>query len=134
MFMDEEVREVRRTTVNETPNTHEEIESYQTGVHRPLATQVLYYIGGVLLSLLAIRFVLSLLGANRGNGFADFIYGITYPFVAPFFGLFGYDVSYGVARFEFETLVAMAIYALLIYAIAKLINMVHRNSDHAATV
>jgi uncharacterized protein YggT (Ycf19 family) len=130
--MDKEVHEVRRTTVNDTPNMHEEVDSYQSGVRRPLASQILSYLGGVLLSLLAIRFVLSLLGANRGNAFADFIYDITYPFVAPFFGLFGYSVRYGVARFEFETLVAIAIYALLIYAIAKLIDMIERNRRHAA--
>lgn len=85
--------------------------------------RIVYYITGVLLTLLAFRFVLSLLGANRGNAFADFIYSLSYPFVAPFFGLFGYNVQYGVARFEIETLVAMAVYGLVGYGIAKLVNI-----------
>lgn len=97
--------------------------------HEPAANtaaRVIWYITGILLALLAFRFVLSLLGANRGNPFADFIYSVTYPFVAPFFGLFGYSVRYGVARFEIETLVAMAVYALVAYAIVKLIDIGRR--------
>ena len=85
------------------------------------AQRIIELITGVLLTLLAFRFVFSLLGANRGNGFAAFIYGITYPFVAPFYGLFGYQMQYGVSRFEFEALVAMAVWALVGYAVAKLI-------------
>lgn len=85
--------------------------------------QIIYFITGVLLALMAGRFILSLLGANQGNGFADFIYGVTYPFVAPFFGLFGYEVEYGVARLEIETLVAMLVYALVAYGIVKLIRI-----------
>lgn len=94
--------------------------------HVPVSSttaRVIWYIAGVLLTLLAFRFALSLLGANRGNPFADFIYSTTYPFVAPFFGLFGYSVRYGVSRFEIETLVAMAVYALLAYGIVKLIDI-----------
>jgi hypothetical protein len=88
-----------------------------------LAARVVNLITGILLTLLGIRFVLSLLGANQGNGFADFVYSITFPFVAPFFGLFGYTMKYGVSRFELETLVAMAVYALIGYGIAKVVTL-----------
>ena len=88
-----------------------------------VATRVINLIVGILLSLLAIRFVLSLLGANQDNGFASFIYALTYPFVAPFFGLFGYTMKYGVARFELETLVAMVIYALVGYGVTKAVTI-----------
>lgn len=94
-----------------------------------VAARVVYYISGLLLTLLAFRFVLSLLGANRGNAFADLIYSVTYPFVAPFFGLFGYSVKYGVARFEIETLVAMAVYALLAYGIVKLMDIPRHSTN-----
>ncbi len=90
------------------------------------AERVIYYLVGLLMALLAFRFVLSLLGANRENAFANIIYSITYPFAAPFFGLFGYKVQYGVSRFEIETLVAMAVYALIGYAIAKLIRIARK--------
>ena len=38
---------------------------------------------GILEGLLGIRFVLGLLGANPTAGFAQFIYRITGPFMAP---------------------------------------------------
>ena len=85
-----------------------------------LAQRVIRYITGAVMALLALRFVLALLGANQGNGFADFVYTLSYPFVAPFFGLFGYQMQYGVARLEIETLVAMAVYALVGFGLAKL--------------
>lgn len=88
-----------------------------------IAERVVYLLGGLLLVLLAIRFLLSLLGANRDNTFADFIYGVTYPFVAPFFGLFGYEVEYGVSRFEIETVVAILVYAALIAFLSRLVTI-----------
>jgi YggT family protein len=90
---------------------------------RPYATAVrlIDWLTSALLALLAIRFALSALGANQGNAFASFIYNLSYPFVAPFFGLFGYTMQYGVARFELETLVAIAVYALVGYGLARLV-------------
>ena len=82
--------------------------------------RVIYILGGILITLLGIRVLLSLLGANRENAFADFIYGVTYPFVQPFFGLFGYEVEYGVSRLEIETIVAILVYLALIILLAKL--------------
>jgi len=76
---------------------------------------------GVLLSLLAIRFVFMLLGANQANGLAAFDYAFTGPFVAPFAGLFNYDhFAYGVSHFEGFALVAMGFYALLAAGLRRL--------------
>ncbi|MGI9027527.1 MAG: YggT family protein [Candidatus Saccharimonadales bacterium] len=86
-----------------------------------VAERLIYIIGGTLLVLLAVRVLLSLLGANRANGFADFIYTVTYPFAAPFFGLFGYQVQYGVSRLEVETIVAILVYAGIMALIARLV-------------
>lgn len=88
-----------------------------------LAARIIWFIAGVLLVLLAFRFVLALLGANPNNGFADFIYTTSHPFVAPFFSLFGYKLQYGVSRFEIYTLVAMAVYALIAYGLVKLVTI-----------
>ena len=88
-----------------------------------VAERIIWYIAGVLLVLLAFRFVLALLGANPANGFADFIYDTSHPFVAPFFSLFGYNLQYGVSRFETFTLVAMAVYAIIAYGLAKLVTL-----------
>jgi hypothetical protein len=123
----EEIREVQETTTqdgNSVQKTQRVTDTRGDAEHtRTVAERIVWYIAGVLLTFMAFRFILSLLGANRSNAFADFIYSVTYPFVAPFFGLFGYKVEYGVARFEIETLVAMAVYALIAWGIVKLINI-----------
>jgi YggT family protein len=88
--------------------------------------RVIYLLGGILIGLLAIRFLLSLLGANRGNGFADFIYSVTHPFVSPFFGLFNYTEQFGRSRFEFETLIAILVYALVVAVLVRLVTIGRR--------
>ena len=88
-----------------------------------LAARIIWFIGGVLAVLLAFRFVFILLGANSSNGFADFIYTVSHPFAAPFFGLFGYEQVYGEAKFEVSTLVAIFVYLLAAYGIAKLLTI-----------
>jgi len=122
--------------VEQTQETQEAVTSTPQGVvrNRSVATEskvggvsmvarIINYVLGILESLLAIRLVLSLLGANQGNPFADFIYNVTYPFVAPFFGLFGYTMKYGVSRFELETVVAMLVYALVAFGLVKLVTI-----------
>jgi len=85
--------------------------------------QGVYYVEGLVIAVLALRFVLRLLGASSGSSFVNFIYTITYPFVYPFFGMFRTQLSYGAARLEFETLVAIAAYAILTYLIVGLIRL-----------
>lgn len=86
-------------------------------------SNVVWFVAGVLLVLLAFRVVLLLLAANQANAFANFIYMISYPFAVPFFGLFGYSLHYGVSQFELSTLVAMIVYALVAFGITRLINI-----------
>jgi YggT family protein len=85
-----------------------------------VAARIIYLVGGILIAILAIRFLLAALGANPANGFANFIYTISHPFAAPFFSLFSYDQTLGRSRFEIGTLVAMAIYALVTAILARL--------------
>ena len=97
------------------------------GVSR--AQQVVYLLAGILNGLLVIRLVLALFGANPANAFANFIYTITNPFVAPFRGLFGYQLAVGQARFEIETLVAIIVYSLIAFAIGRLIGLGRRHAE-----
>lgn len=82
--------------------------------------RLIYFIFGLIEGLIAIRAVLRLLGANPNSGFASFIYGITAPFVAPFKGLFS-EPAFGRAELEFSSLVAIIVYALLAYALVRLL-------------
>ena len=80
---------------------------------------VLYVIFGFLLILLGFRFLFLLLGANQASGFVSFIYDITEPFVAPFYGIFP-EVTYNQSYFDPATLVAMAVYSVIAWFIVRL--------------
>lgn len=122
--MVDQIREVEETTNGGTPVQTTKRVTTRSG--DSTAERVIYYLVGLLATVLAIRFVLSLLGANRANGFADFIYSISHPLVAPFFGLFNYQVKYGVSHFEIETLVAIAVYALVGYGLAQIVRIARK--------
>lgn len=87
------------------------------------AARAIWFIAGVIIALLAIRFIFILLGANPSNGFVNFIYGVSHPFAAPFFGIFSYSQHYGIARFEGSTLIAIAVYALIAWGLARLVTI-----------
>lgn len=80
--------------------------------------QAVYLLFGIIEGLIAIRFVLRALGANPANAFAAFIYGVTAPLIAPFVGLFG-TPQYQGSVLELHSVVAILIYALLAWVIAK---------------
>jgi hypothetical protein len=85
-------------------------------------TQVVWYILGIIEALLAFRFILKLLAANPYAGFSSFIYGITYPFAAPFLNVFRASRVEG-SIFEWTTLLAMLVFWLVAQAIIKLLVM-----------
>lgn len=82
--------------------------------------RVIYFIFGVIIAFLILRFVLLLLAANQGNGFVDFVYSIGAMFASPFFGIFGYTPTYGSSVFEVSTLVAIFVYLLIAWALSSL--------------
>lgn len=103
----------RQGVVSERPDTSSSV----------VAARVVWYITGVVVSLLALRLLLQLLGANEGNAFVDLVYSLSGVFAAPFFGMFSYEPSYGVSYFEVSTVVAMLIYALIGYGLARLFTL-----------
>jgi hypothetical protein len=87
-----------------------------------IAQRVIWFFVGVITVLLALRFVLLLLGANRDAGFVDFVYTVSGMFVAPFVGIFG-EPTYGQSVLEISSLLAIVIYALIGWGLAKLITL-----------
>ncbi len=92
------------------------------GVER--AKQVIYFIFGIVEVLLAIRFVLLLLGANEASSFVRLIYGLSQPFVLPFQGIFGAP-SFDSSVIEWSSLVGIVVYLLLAYGLARLIELIY---------
>jgi YggT family protein len=122
----EHTRHVKRSDRADEVAGYQEAEVVEQAHRQTVAARIIWYVAGILLTLLAFRFVLALLGANPNNGFANFIYSASHPFVAPFFSLFGYNLQYGVSRFETFTLVAMAVYALIAYGLVRLVTINRR--------
>ncbi len=87
------------------------------------ATQLIWLLLGILEAALALRFVFKLIGVNAANTFASFLYGLTDFFVAPFASLTGAPAA-GNMVFEFSTLIAMAVYALVAWAIERLVYVI----------
>lgn len=85
------------------------------------AAQVVYVILGIIIALIIIRVILKALAANAGAGFTSFVYGVTDPLVAPFQGIFATQSSRG-SVFEFSSIVAIVVYALIAWAIVRLID------------
>lgn len=111
------------------------MDSTTSSTTKPLyrGTQIVWYILGVLEVLLGFRFILKLLGANQGAGFTDFIYTLSSPFVSPFLNVFGVTRVVG-SVFEWTTLLAMAVYALVAWGIINLFVMGRTVSTPEAAV
>ena len=89
---------------------------------RDWLSQIVLTLLGILEIGLGLRFGLKLIAANAATGFADFIYGITAPFVAPFAALVATPTSGGTVV-EVTTLIAMAVYALGVWIVLKVIGI-----------
>ncbi len=84
---------------------------------------IIYFLLGALEVILLLRFIFRLLGANAYNNFISFLYGLSHPFVVPFNGIFNDQTLGKGGVFEFSTLVAMVIYALLAWGLVALIRI-----------
>ncbi len=73
---------------------------------------------------LGLRFILKLFGANPNNDFVSWLYSMTSVLLDPFRGIFPTKVFENKYIFEFVTLFAMLIYAMLALLIIAVINAV----------
>lgn len=94
-------------------------ENVVTGTEK--TNQIIWFIVGVLNTLLALRVIFLLLSA-KNVGFTKFLYNITNPFVLPFQGVFPVNPATN-SYFDTAGLLAIAIYTLLAWGIIKLIQI-----------
>src|SRR3989344_9664475 len=97
------------------------MDSYNSPTTKSLfkGTQIVWYVLGLLETLMVFRFILKLLAANAGAGFTGFIYGTTNIFVVPFNNVFRLTRVDG-NIFEWTTLLSMLVYWLVATAIFRL--------------
>lgn len=114
-----------RETSTQVGDTAVERQTVSQKVQTPgvvVAQRIVWFIVGAISVLIALRFVLLLLGANREAGFTEFVYALSDVFVAPFVGIFG-QPTYGSSVFEISSLLAIAVYLLIGWGIAKLLTI-----------
>jgi hypothetical protein len=119
----------KSVTVEKTQVTSPEIED-ETNIWT--LNRFVYYIAGVIETLLVFRFTLKLLGANSVSPFVSFIYGLSGIFEAPFRGIFPNAVNPGlesVSVLEPSSIFAMLVYFVLALGITELIKVMTKTED-----
>jgi hypothetical protein len=109
---------VQPPVVTESPH-----EVYKTKKAIFRTYQIVWYILGVIEVLLAFRIILKLLGAYPYSGFANFVYAMSNPFALPFVGIMRAPIVGEVGIFEWSTLIAMAVYAVVAYGVVSLLQL-----------
>jgi hypothetical protein len=95
------------------------------------ATQFVWLLFGALEVLIALRIGLLLIGANPNSPIVALIYGFTYLFLFPFTGLIGSPTT-GNMVLEISSIFAMLIYALIAWAIERVVWLVFYRPRSAA--
>jgi uncharacterized protein YggT (Ycf19 family) len=85
--------------------------------------QLIYLVFGVIIGLLLIRVLLKILVANPTAGFTTFVYGVTSFFMAPFRNLLPV-VSNGQSQLEVSVVIAIFVYMLIAWVLARLIMII----------
>jgi uncharacterized protein YggT (Ycf19 family) len=95
-------------------------------------SSIIWFVAGLLMAAIGLRIVFRLLNANEASGFVRFIYGFTEPFVRPFQGIFVDPAAEG-AVLDSAAITAMVIYALITWAIVRLIWLTLDRPETGAT-
>ena len=120
-----------------TPSTAEYVAENEAETKREEARTIRYAIdklvdflrwfATVLEVMLAIRFVLKLIGADPTNLFAGFLYALTDIVLSPFSTIVRTPSLHTNQAFEWSTLIAMGIYWLLFWAIMRFLRIIVTN-------
>jgi uncharacterized protein YggT (Ycf19 family) len=115
--------------VNAPVNTYERPVAVAASPLAPIR-RVIWLLFGVLIALIAIRFVFLALGANEGNVIVDAVYAITEPFVAPFRGIFNFDEvrPIGESVIDVAALIAIVGWTLVAAVISAILRIPDRTA------
>ena len=92
--------------------------------------QIIYTILLVIETLISLRFIFHLFGANAGNAFVSWIYNVTEKLISPFIGIINANWSIGSFVIDVDALVALIIYMIAAFVVVELIKVFsHRISE-----
>jgi uncharacterized protein YggT (Ycf19 family) len=106
-------QELKQKSVHEAVSTERELGRGRTAAR---VSQVVDYLFYLIYGLIAIEFLLGLMGARSGNGFVQFIGAVTRPLLAPFERIVGTPSSGGF-QVRISYLFALIVYVLIHLAI-----------------
>ena len=95
----------------------------EPATHNYRAVQIIWFVTSLITTLIAIRFVLKLLGASTQSGFVTFIYSLTDALVAPFRAIFP-ATSGQSSTVDVASLVAIVVYALVGWGLVSLVKLI----------
>ena len=111
--------ELKQKSVHEAVEIERELGRGRTAAR---ISQVVDYLFYIIYGLIGLQFVLRLMGARPGNGFVQFVAGVSSPLLAPFERIVG-TPSTGAFQIQFSYLLALAVYILLHLAINGLLRL-----------
>jgi uncharacterized protein YggT (Ycf19 family) len=112
-------------------SAHEAVETeHELGRGRTAArvSQVVDYIFYLIYGLIALQFVLALIGARPGNGFVQFITDVTRPLLAPFERIEGVP-SAGAYQIQLSCLLALVLYIMIHLAIDGVLRLIAHRAE-----
>jgi len=116
-------QELKQKSVHEAVETERELGRGRTAAR---VSQVVDYIFYLIYGLIALEFLLGLMGARSGNGFVQFIGVLTRPLLAPFERIVETPAT-GAHQFRLSYLFALIVYILLHLAINGMFRLIaHR--------
>lgn len=124
MDQQQQTTEVENTTIDEgaTQVTQQTVTSKTSAHGRTVLIRTVWFVVEVIVVLLLIRVVLYLLGANQGSPFVDFLYAISAPFAAPFYGIFK-QPEYGKFVFDTASVVGAIVYGIIGWIVTQLFTL-----------
>lgn len=105
--------ELKQKSVREAVGTERELGRGRTAAR---ISQIVDYVFYIIYGLIALEFLLGLMGARAGNGFVKFIGALTRPLLAPFERIVGTPAS-GAFQVRISYLFALVVYVLIHLAI-----------------
>jgi uncharacterized protein YggT (Ycf19 family) len=89
--------------------------------------EVIYLVFGIVEGLLLVRLLLKVLGTNPEAPFSSFMYGLTNFLLGPFKGMLPAYAS-GKTIFEPSVLIAILVFALIAWVLAKIVEIAYSRS------
>jgi uncharacterized protein YggT (Ycf19 family) len=115
------------TTGGPTPGAEDTTEYVSKVSPGRRAIEIIYLVFGIVDGLLLVRLLLKVLGTNPDAPFSSFVYGLTDFLLGPFKGMLPATVS-GKTIFEPSVLIAILVYALIAWVLAKIVEIAYSRS------